>query len=84
MREVRFKSLLPQAGHLPGISTTIGMVKVHSGKPGQARKRPNLPDLYTRFRPQTGQTSSETSSGTFILWPSMAFSASCSSFSKPP
>ena len=76
--------LPPQAGHLPGISTTIGIVKLHSGKPGQARNRPNLPDFTTRFFPQTGQISSDTSSGTFILCPSMAFSALWSSSSKPP
>lgn len=77
-------SLPPQAGHLPGISTTMGMVKLQSGKPGQAKKRPKRPDLYTSFLPQTGQTSSETSSGTFMRWPSMAFSAFLSSDSKPP
>ena len=69
---------------MPGISTTMGIVKLHSGKPGQAKKRPKRPDLYTSFLPQLGHISSETSSGTLIRWPSMAFSALFSSVSKPP
>ena len=77
-------SLPPQAGHLPGISTTIGMVNVQSGYPGQARKRPNRPDLYTSLRPQLGQISSLSSSGTLMRTPSMAVSASFISFSNPP
>ena len=63
---VRFIMRPPHLGQRPGISTTRGMVKLHSGKPGQAKNRPNRPDFTTRFRPQTGQISSETSSGTLI------------------
>ena len=71
-------------GHLPGISTTRGMVKSHSGQPGQARNRPKRPDLMTRFRPHWGQISSDTSSGTLMRSPSSSCSAFFSSASKPP
>ena len=65
-------------------ATTMGMVKSHSGQPGQARKRPNRPDFTTRFRPHSGQISSLTSSGTLMRAPSRAFSAFSRSCSKSP
>ena len=74
----------PHLGHLPGISMTMGLVKVQSGKPGQARKWPNLPFFTTIWRPQTSQYSSLSTSGTFSFTPSMAVSAACSSWLKSP
>ena len=73
---------LPHLGHLPGISMTKGFVNVQSGKPGQARKRPNRPDFTTICRPHTSQTSSETSSGTLMRVPSRSFSACSISWRK--
>ena len=61
-----------------------GLVKVHSGYPGQARNRPNRPDLTTMFRPHTSHFSSVTSSGTFRYTPSMSFSTWRRLPSKPP
>ena len=42
---------------------------------GQARKRPKRPFLYTSLRPQFGQTSSDSSSGTLRCLPSSWISA---------
>ena len=41
------------------MTTTSGLVKVHSGYPGQAKNRPNRPLLMTICRPQRSQTSSD-------------------------
>ena len=40
-----FSGCAPAPGHFPGISTTMGLVNVHSDTPGHARKRPKPPGL---------------------------------------
>ncbi|MBR3752852.1 MAG: type I DNA topoisomerase, partial [Ruminiclostridium sp.] len=62
IRALEEKGIGRPSTYAPTISTTMGWVCPHSGQPGQARKRPNRPDLMTRLRPHKGQTSSETSS----------------------
>ena len=80
---VRFTSRPPHLGHRPGIATTSGLVKVHSGQPGQAKNRPNRPIFTTIFRPHRSHTSSDSSSGTLMRSPSNSDSAFFSSASKP-
>ena len=79
---VRFMSRAPHLGHRPGMTTTSGFVKVHSGYPGQAKNRPNRPLLMTICRPQRSQTSSDSSTGTLRRTPSRSFSALSSSALK--
>ena len=74
--DLRFKMVLPHLGQRPGIFSTMGLVFLHSGNPGQAKNFPNLPMRTTILRPHSSQISSDTSSSTFKRTPSSAVSAS--------